>query len=186
MVDFLNNNSGFATSAAALLQFLATLTLVAVTLIYTRHTRRIAEGANEPCIRPWVYPRVANVIFLRLVNCGTGAAVDISVKISFTNADVTKLWSWPFMVAGQLYEFKFIDPNGSAVFRPDEIRKLGQMEFAAEYRALDGRKLKATQTIDLEHALQSSIDAQMMVTDDQPDRILVSIRDEIRKLRKEP
>ena len=185
MLDFFNENSGFAASVAALLSLLATLALIGVTVIYTRHTRRIAEGANEPNIRPWLYPRGANTIFLRLINCGTGAASDIEVGISFSDPAASKVWAWPFMAAGQVYEFKFIDPDkASAVFTLNEVGNLGHMTFVATYKALDGRKLQTAQEIDLERALQSSIEAQMIVTDDQPDRILVSIRDEIRKLHK--
>ena len=110
MVDFFNDNSGFAMSVSAFLSLLATLALVGDTLIYTRHTRRIAEGANEPNVRPWLYPSAANAVLLRLFNCGTGAATDIEVTISFSKPTATKVWSWPFMAAGQLYEFKLRYP----------------------------------------------------------------------------
>jgi len=186
MVDFLNDNSGFATSLVALFSFLATLALVLVTLVYAHHTRRLAEVSKEPDIQPWLYPRSHDVDRLRVINCGTGPAVDVEVALSYSNAVGTVTCTWPFMGPGQLCEFKFVNPQDrSPIHSPDELRRLGRMKFVAKYRSLDGpkrREFRTTRDIDLDSAVASSMEAQMLVTEDLPDHILVSIRDEVRKL----
>jgi hypothetical protein len=184
VVDFLNDNSGFAASLAAFLSFLATLALVFVTFVYARHTRRLAEVTKEPEIEPWLDPRGPGLVFLHLVNCGTGAATDVEIRISYSNASGEVVWTWPSLAPGEAYQFNFVNPGTHAfVSSMEEVAKLGTMKFCAAYKVFGGskrRELHTMREIDLERVLQSSIDFQMTV--DQPRRVLTSIRDELRKL----
>ncbi len=182
MIDWFNSNSGFATSLAAMLSFTATLALIGITALYTRHTRRLVEGSNEPSIQPWLYPRGPTVLFLRVVNAGTGPALDVEFELTFSSSAATKRWYWPFIPVGGMYDFLFVADSGDAVFYLDQIESLGHMKFYAKCKSVDNRTIITERSIDIKGAIMSARDARMLSTDDHPDRIMISIRDEIKRL----
>ena len=184
-IDYVNQNQGIATTLAALLAFSASLALAVITFMYTRYTKRLAEAASDTHVHAWVFPRLSNVLYLRIGNSGPGAALDVRTEARFSETQRTLKWSWPLLAAGEVHTFPFPSSSGegNAHYLPD-VKALGQMTFTAEYKTADGRKMKSKNMVKIAEAIESAEEANMLWTEDEPEMLPISIRNEIRGLRK--
>lgn len=182
VLNFLNENQGAIAGLASFAAFLTTLMLLMVTWRYTLYTKRIAEGASAPRLSAWLFAPAGNLVFLRLGNVGLGPALDITFTLRFDAIDEPIVLRWPLLVAKEFEDLKMPSTQDGveAALRIPEVRQLGGVTVTTTCQALDGKPHESSDRIELEAILQSAISAQMMVTEDHPARVMVSLRNEVR------
>ncbi|MEZ4554341.1 MAG: hypothetical protein R3B59_10590 [Dehalococcoidia bacterium] len=185
MLDFLNENQGAISGLSSLAAFLTTLALVAVTWRYTAYTKQIAQGSSEPRLSAWLFAPAANLVFLRLGNLGAGPALDIEFTLRFDALERPVVLRWPALAPGEFEDLKMPSSREGveAALSLDEVRELGGVDVSTSSSSVDRRRHTSHDRIELNDVLESAMTAQMLVTENHPNRIAVSLRDEIRKAR---